>query len=90
MYTFDKVLDKQRWFESSSTIPTKWLSEELRQAIYNIAKVMPNVAYVSDAAGDYSFIKVVINSELYVCTDNHDLDEAIADYTAITGKHPFE
>lgn len=89
-YRFEIKPDKQRWFEGSFAIPTKWLNEELRQAIYNIAKVIPDVAYVSDAAGDYSFIKVVINNELYVHTDNHNLDAAINDYTAITGKHPFE
>lgn len=84
-YRFETKIDKQRWFKDTSTIPTSWLSEELRQAIFKISKAMPSVAYVTHAASDYSFIMVVIGNELYVHTGNHNLEEALSDEMAILG-----
>ena len=70
--------DKNR-LDNTFAIPISFLSNKILNMISEDLGFIPYNAYISNAAGDYVFIYVVKNKEVYVLTDSYYLDAELED-----------
>ena len=68
-----------RFLEDTATIPTTFLSQEIRDWMIEDLGFLPDNAYVGNAAGDYVFISVVKDTKVYTLTDCYNLDAEMKD-----------
>lgn len=68
-----------RFIEDTVTIPTAFLSQEIRDWMIEDLGFLPDNAYVGNAAGDYVFISIVKDTEIYTLTDCYNLDAEMKD-----------
>ncbi len=68
-----------RFLEDTATIPTAFLSQKIRTYMIGDLGFIPENAYIGNAAGDYVFISVVKDDEVYVLTDCYNLDAELKD-----------
>ena len=65
--------------EDTVTIPTAFLSEKIKNWMIEDLGFLPNNAYISNAAGDYVFISVIKDAQVYTLTDCYDLAAEMKD-----------
>jgi hypothetical protein len=68
-----------RFIEDTNVIPTQFLSKEIRDCIVKDLGFLPDNAYIGNAAGDYVFINVVKDAQVYTLTDCYNLDSEMKD-----------
>lgn len=72
------TISPKRFIEDTVTIPTAFLSQEIRDCIVEDLGFLPDNAYIGNAAGDYVFINVV-KDKVYTLTDCYNLDSEMKD-----------
>lgn len=73
MISFDKK--ERRFLDSTSTMPSHFLTKAVRIAIWDKLGFVPDNVYIGNAAGNYVFINVVAeNGDVYTYTDCYNLD----------------
>jgi hypothetical protein len=77
MITFEKTAT--RYLDDTTVIPTEFLSLKIRKSIYDTLGFVPDNAYIGNAAGDWVFISVVKDKQVYTFTDSYYLDQAHLD-----------
>jgi hypothetical protein len=77
------IKSENKDISNSVTIPTSFLSNNIRKMMIEDLGVIPKNVYVSNAAGDWVFIRVVKDKQVYILTDSFYLDEAIEDYESL-------
>lgn len=73
------IKSERRYLNKTVTIPTDFLSPEIRNEIYREFGYMPHNAYVSNSAGNWIFISVVKDSQVYTITEDYYLDAELED-----------
>ncbi len=75
-----------RFFEDSIAVPFKFLSLEIQNAIEKRLNFTPSNVYMSNAAGDYIFITIVNDKQVFTFTDSYNLNEEFRDYERVLNK----
>lgn len=74
------IKSERRFLKNTSTIPTYFLSDKIKSYIKEDLNFMPENVYVSNAAGDYVFISVVKDNDVYTLTDSFYLEAQMKDF----------
>lgn len=69
----------RRFLEGSSVLPSDFLSQKLQNALYEQFRFIPTNVYVANAAGDYVFVSVVVDKQVFTMTDCYSLGDEIKD-----------
>ena len=78
--TMQFIKSERRFLKNTSTIPTYFLSDKIKSYIKEDLNFMPENVYVSNAAGDYVFISVVKDNDVYTLTDSFYLEAQMKDF----------
>ncbi|MEI6797870.1 MAG: hypothetical protein WCO04_01480 [Pseudomonadota bacterium] len=78
--TMQFIKSERRFLKNTSTIPTYFLSDKIKSYIKEDLNFMPENVYVSNAAGDYVFISIVKDNDVYTLTDSFYLEAQMKDF----------